>query len=163
MIQEKRILAIDPSTRGFGFVVMEGPESLIDWGVKGTRKNKNEHCLHMVAVLIDRYLPDVVVVEDFAARGSRRCQRVQELICRIQKLASEKGIKIREVSPAEVKRTFAETNAATKHQISSAIAARLPALVPRLPPYRKPWMCEDYRMSIFDAASFALTFFHLEK
>ncbi len=45
----------------------------------------------------------------------------------------------------------------------TAIAGRLPALAPRLPPFRKPWMCEDYRMSIFDAASFALTFFYFEK
>jgi len=32
-----RVLAIDPSTRGFGFAVLEGPSRLIDWGVKETR------------------------------------------------------------------------------------------------------------------------------
>ena len=28
-----RVLAIDPSTRGFGFAVLEGLEKLVDWGV----------------------------------------------------------------------------------------------------------------------------------
>jgi len=31
----------------------------------------------------------------------------------------------------------------------------------RLPRFRKPWMSEDYRMSIFDAVGFGLTFFAL--
>ena len=30
------------------------------------------------------------------------------------------------------------------------IANRFPELDPRLPRFRKPWMSEDYRMSIFD-------------
>ena len=28
-----RILAIAPSTRGFGFAVLEGQDTLVDWGV----------------------------------------------------------------------------------------------------------------------------------
>ena len=36
---------------------------------------------------------------------------------------------------------------------------RFPELAPRLPRSRKPWMSEDYRMSIFDAVALALTFF----
>jgi hypothetical protein len=34
-----------------------------------------------------------------------------------------------------------------------------PELAPRLSRFRKPWMSEDYRMSIFDAVALALTFF----
>jgi hypothetical protein len=40
-----------------------------------------------------------------------------------------------------------------------AIAKRFPELALRLPRFRKPWMSEDYRMSIFDAAGFALAFY----
>jgi len=28
----KRIFAFDPNTKGFGYVVMEGVNNLIDWG-----------------------------------------------------------------------------------------------------------------------------------
>ena len=37
----ERVLAIQPTTRGFGFAVFEGPQEPIDWGVKEVRKNKN--------------------------------------------------------------------------------------------------------------------------
>ena len=46
-----------------------------------------------------------------------------------------------------------------KQEIAIAIAERFPELAPRLPRFRKPWMSEDYRMSIFDAVALALTFF----
>ena len=46
-----------------------------------------------------------------------------------------------------------------KHKIASDIAKRFPALAPRLPSKRKNYQKEDYRMSIFDAVSFAITFF----
>jgi len=47
-----------------------------------------------------------------------------------------------------------------KNRIAGVIAERLPELAPWQPPFRKPWMSEDERMSIFDAVAFALTFFY---
>jgi hypothetical protein len=60
-----------------------------------------------------------------------------------------------------VKQAFSESGASTKHEIAVAIAKRFPELAPRLPRFRKPWMSEDYRMSIFDAVAFGVTFFHM--
>jgi len=54
---------------------------------------------------------------------------------------------------------WAGSDATTKQEIAIAIAERFPELAPRLPRFRKPWMSEDYRMSIFDAVALALTFF----
>jgi hypothetical protein len=58
-----------------------------------------------------------------------------------------------------VKQEFSESGASNKFEIAKTIAARFPELTPRLPRFRKPWMSEDYRMSIFDAVAFGLTFF----
>ena len=157
--KQKRVLAIDPTARGFGFAILEGPESLIDWGMKEVRDNKDARCLQQVANLIERYEPDVIVVEDVTARSCRRCPRVRLLIRDTFKLALEKKIKIHSVSRRRVRAAFSRFGAHTKHEIAGAIAKRLPELAPRRPPYRKPWMGEDERMSIFDAAAFALTFF----
>lgn len=159
---EKRVLAIDPTTKGFGFAVMEWPERLIDWGVKGVKKNKNEHSLGLILDLIDQFRPDVIVAEDCDGKASRRCQRVQELISEIQKLSSENRIETRSFSRSELRKAFSQSGAFTKNQISTAIAQRLPELAQRLPPLRKSWMSEDYRMGIFDAVSFALAFFYFE-
>ncbi len=43
------------------------------------------------------------------------------------------------------------------------IAAKFPELARYLPPERKPWMSEDLRTAIFDAAAFALAFFLASK
>src|SRR5262244_2358611 len=93
-----RVLAIDPSTRGFGFAILEGPNRLIDWGVKETKTDKKNRSLKLIADLIDMYQPSVVVVEDYAGKGSRRCLRVGALINAISRLALERKVKIRSFS-----------------------------------------------------------------
>jgi Holliday junction resolvasome RuvABC endonuclease subunit len=152
------VLAIDPFTRGFGFAVLEGPNRLIDWGVKETKKDKSARTLKLIDDLIDVYLPSVIVVEDYAGKGSRRCQRIESLINDISKLASKRQIKVRSFFRARVKQTFSECGASNKQEIAIAIANRFPELAPRLPRFRKPWMSEDYRMSIFDSVAFAIAF-----
>src|SRR5206468_1523364 len=144
-----RVLAIDPSTRGFGFAVLEGPNRLIDWGVKETKVNRNTKSLKLVDELIERYQPSVIVVEDYEGKGSRRCRRIGQLINDISKLALKRKIRVRSFSRAKVKQAFFESGASTKYGIALAIAKRFPELAPRLPRFRKPWMSEDYRMSIF--------------
>ena len=57
-----RVLAIDPSTRGFGFAVLEGPNRLIDWGVKETKIDKNRRSLKLIDELVNDYQPYAMVV-----------------------------------------------------------------------------------------------------
>src|SRR5882762_7747181 len=96
------VLAIDPSTRGFGFALLEGPNRLIDWGVKETKKNKSARTLKLIEDLIDRYQPSAIVVEDYAGKGSRRCRRIQGLINDISRFASQKKIRVRRFSRIKV-------------------------------------------------------------
>jgi Holliday junction resolvasome RuvABC endonuclease subunit len=158
-----RVLAIDPSTRGFGFAVLEGRNQLIDWGVKETKTDKNRRSLKLIADLIEQYEPSVLVLEDYGGKGSRRCRRVAELIEAISKLAAKRKLKVKMYSRAKVKLAFAESGAGTKYEIAMAIANRFPELAQRLPRFRKPWMSEDYRMSIFDAVALAIAFFQFQK
>lgn len=156
----RRVIAIDPTSRGFGFAVFEGPDRLVDWSVVQIRKNKEDKCLQRMVDLIARYQPDVLVLEDPKGCGSRRCCRVQKLLGRVERLTDEGAILTRHFSRSKVRRAFSDSGATTKHEIAAEIARRFPELAPRLPRFRKPWMSEDDRMSIFDAASFGLTFFH---
>src|SRR5215471_18928989 len=119
---DPRVLAIDPSTRGFGFAILEGPNRLIDWGVKETKTDKGKRSLKLIADLIEQYQPSVLVVEDYAAKGSRRCVRVRELINDISRLAMKKKVKVRSVSRLNVKQAFAESGASSKYEIALAIA-----------------------------------------
>lgn len=159
---EPRVLAIDPTTNGFGFAVMEGPERLIDWGVKHAGgDDKNGRCLELTSKAIAHYSPDLIVIEDYRNKGSRRCERVRSLLEEINNRASGSLVRVHRITRSDVRKAFAASAASTKHQIAKAIAERLPELGRRLPPYRHPWMPEDYRMSIFDAVALALTFYEL--
>src|SRR5213594_2075653 len=161
--KETRVLAIDPSTRGFGFAVLEGPERLVDWGVKETKTDKNKRSLRLISELIEQYEPSVLVLEDYVGKGSRRCRRVAELIEEIRELAVKRKVKVKSFSRADVQKVFAESGATTKQEIAVGITKRFPELAPRLPRFRKPWMSEDYRMSIFDAVALAIAFFQFQK
>ena len=77
---ELRVLAIDPSHRGFGFAVLEGPSQLLDCVRQAEEGDKNAKCVAIVRELIDRYRPHVLVVENAARKSSRRCERVHKLL-----------------------------------------------------------------------------------
>jgi hypothetical protein len=157
----KRILAIDPITRGFGFAVLEGPDVLVDWGLKGTsqwREPRNAWCLRQIGDLIDRYQPDALVLEEHADPRSRRCSRIRHLLDGISELALARGVKVQRISKRRLGRAFS-SGRATKYKAALAIAGRFPELAVRLPSIRKPWMSEDVRMGIFDAVALALALF----
>ena len=154
-----RILAIDPFPKGLGFVVLEGPEQLLNWGTKTAKGDRNADCLRLADELMSVYRPDVIALEDHCGEGSRRHPRVQTLIQNLLVLASSREIATRTFSRLVVIKALAEYGARTKHQIAVHIARRFPELEPHLPARRKPWDSESERMSIFDAASLALTLF----
>src|SRR2546422_4144489 len=157
----KRVLAIDPVTRGFGFVILDGPKLLVDWGVRATKPSPKpvERALREVAALLESYSPDRVVVEDCHDGYARRGKRSQRLIERIVMLADERGVPVRRISRAGLHRAFAPDHARTKYQIALATVRRFPELAVRLPPIRKPWMSEPAQMGTFDAVALALAFY----
>lgn len=154
LLEVKRVLAIDPTSKGFGFAVLEGPSALIDWGVKRASGDRDVKSLEKAAELIERYQPEVLVVEHAAAKGSRRCPRVRQLIEDLIALALDRRLRTRRVSRRQVQQSFSINSSATKRQIAVALVERFPELEPHLPPVRKPWMSEDGRMGIFDAVAF---------
>lgn len=154
-----RILAIDLCNRGVGFVVLEGPHRLLDWGVKLVRpgdKPDDPELTH-VRMLTRLYAPHAIVAEDMDAPGCRRRGRAVRLTRAVCKLAKTFDLNVHTVSATAVKTAFAQDGANTKAQIAAAVALRFPALMRHLPPLRKPWMSEDYRFGIFDAAAFLIT------
>ena len=158
-INEARVLAVAPCVQGIGFIVFNGPRSPIDWGIKWTRDEKNAKGVAKVAELIDRYQPDLVVFEDHHGEGSRRAKRIEDLLDAIAALVRRQNIETASYSRRLVRHLFAADGAATKFRIAKAIAKVLPELAPRLPAERKIWLPEHANMSIFDAASLALTHF----
>lgn len=159
LLRNRRVLAVDPSSKGFGFTVLEGPDMLVEWGVRHASGDRNRKCVEKVVVLFNRYQPDVLVVEDTSAKGSLRRTRASELIQDLLAIASLRRLRVQRVARRKVQRYFAGGKPAMKRQVAVALTERFPELEICLPPVRKPWMREDDRMSIFDALAFAVTFF----
>jgi hypothetical protein len=154
------VLAIHLQSRGFAFVLFEGWLAPVDWGVFEARgAGKNTRCLTRIASLFELHTPYVLVLQDTSERDSR-AHRIRELNRRAADLADQQGILVRTYSRAQIGEYFEDLGTVTKHRIAETIAKRIPALNLYVPPARKPWMSEDARMGIFDAAALAWLFYH---
>jgi len=154
-----RILAIDPTSRGFGFAVLEDrPLRLLDWGVVEHRRNKNIGAPSRLLRLIREYQPTVIVTEKCRVRHASRCRTTHPFVDLIALLVEEVPIPIVTCSREQVRRAFSRHGAVTKEEIARVISEVFPELKPRLPKRREIWQSEDYRISIFDAVALGMTF-----
>lgn len=161
----RRILAVDPAVRALAFAVIEGPETLVDWGRKEARADKNRSVIAGVRDLIALYQPDLLVAENCGDKDSRRRPAVRALIREITAAAKAAGVPTACISRGAVLRAFAEPapNRTNKESVAKQIAARFPELAPLLPPHRKRWMSEDSRINVFDAVALAATWLNSTK
>src|SRR6266550_9395100 len=152
-----RIIAITPSTRGFGFAVLES-ETLVDWGVKTVKESKNRQSLVKVEEMMAHYRPGGIVLEDHSAKGSRRSPRIRALGERIIAIATRQKVTVTQFSREQVRRAFVPDGRGTKDAVAEILAKRFKEeLGSRLPEKSRPWMSEAYQMGIFDAVALALT------
>ena len=114
-------------------------------------------------MLLHLLQPSVVVLQDCEGKLSRCTNRIEKLINRISALARTKHIKVYRYSRADIRACFAYYGARTKDEIARAIAKLLPEFAARVPPMRKLWMSEDYRMGLFDALSLVFTYYANEQ
>jgi len=150
------ILAIALSSSGFGFAVLEGERTLVDWGVKSVTGDKNAWILKQIEKMIAHYQPGVLVLHDAAAKGSRRGPRIRKLTKEIVAMAASWKLKVTLLSREHVMQAFFIDGKGTKYTIAKVLAGRFPEeLGPRLPRKRRAWEGEDSRMSIFDAVALA--------
>ena len=154
------VLAIYPHTRGLAFVVFEGPLSPYDWGLFEARGNdKNADCIERVRRLLERYRPDVLVLQRMGKSGTRRGARVEALNEEMLTLAVQLKIRCVAFSREEVQQTFNYLGTVNKQIVAETLARHIPALEQYLPPPRKLWRAEDPRLSLFEAAALVWKFF----
>ena len=154
------VLSIYPNTRGFAFVVFERSLSPIDWGIKHVRRpQKNAGCVAKARSIIERYRPSILILQDTFSDGVRRSRRIRQLNESIAELAAADEIPVCAYTRDEVVAAFSGFGIRNKRDVALVIARNIPAFERYVPPPRRPWMSEDDRMGLFDAAALALTFF----
>lgn len=151
------VMGFHPTARGFGWVVFEGPFTPLDWGLVAARKDKNTVSLRRLEGLLDRFCPEVLVLEAYDRQTTRRAQRIAQLCEKVRFATDSRGIETAVYSRGEICAAFAEVRAATRRQIAEAVARHVDAFRHRLPPPRRPWESEDSRAALFAAAAVVLT------
>jgi hypothetical protein len=109
--------------------------------------------------ILARYEPAVFVLEAFDGDEARRIERVCALCRDMMYLAACNGAKTPVFGRTAVRAAFEPLGASTRYEIAQVIAQQIEPLSHRLPHHRKPWLAQDPRQSLFDAAALALTYF----
>ena len=155
------VIAIHATSRGFGYVVFEGPCSPYDWGNVGAKGDKNAACLCKIEMMLDRFCPETLVMEAFGKGSSNRSERIARLYTAIGSMAVNRGIEIAIYTLGQIKSCFARLGAITRQDIAEAVGRHVEAFRHRMPKQRKPWQAEDRRMAMFCAAALVLTHYQL--
>jgi hypothetical protein len=149
--QPTRILALDVHPRSFGYVVVERPDKLLDWGVRRSYQKTKSHpevlARGRLRPLLKIWKPGTVVTRV----GDRRNKKVQSLLKHMRKEA-------RATSFLRITGTRDYYLGRGKYQRAVEMAMRFPEIGWKLPSKRKPWESEHYSITIFEALSTAVSY-----
>lgn len=154
------VFALHATSRGFGFVVFSGPFAPHDWGTVGAKGDKNARCLRQLEKLLERYSPEVLILEE-ARSVANRSERIARLYKAITALCMGRSIDVAIYRLGDIRFCFASIGARSRQEIAEAVARQLPALDHRVPKPRAQWQSESRRMPMFCAAALALTHYQL--
>jgi hypothetical protein len=151
-----RVLALDLHPRRFGYVVVESPEKLLDWGVRSHRRKGNAADVlirRRLRPLLELWRPSILVLRSGLRMTQRPHQRRDRLLERISTEAKNHQVVVRILK----KRSGAgRGKRPTKYENARRVAEHFSVLRWKMPPKRKLWESEDYRMSMFTAAALAM-------
>ena len=153
-----RILALDLHPRSFGYVVVEGRDKLLDWGVCTHRgRDTSAHALleRRLRQLFALWIPSVVIVHNPPTMYPRVRLQKNRLLKRIVSEARKCRIGVRMI---RIESRQNPGKKVTKYENARRVAEHFPVLGWRMPPKRKAWESEHYRMSMFTAAALAMTY-----
>lgn len=157
------VLGLHPSSRGFGWILFEGPLSPFDWGAVDIRFNRNARALARIEEIMDKYQPEILALEAFEGEEAHRSGRIRKLYRGIIRRAEARRIVVCIYSRPQIRAAFTGTGAQTREEIAAVIAEHIEALRPKLPKRRKIWIGEHPNIALFCAAACALTFYATER
>jgi hypothetical protein len=152
--QFERWLVIDLHPRHFGFVVVESPRTVLDWGVRRLRGKSNpadELVQKGLRRLLELWRPSSLVIGGPRKINPASTLAKGRLVKRV--LAEADNHRLR----ARLLRTTAGTNERqTKYERALATIQHFPTLSHLLGPKRNVWESERYSASILEALAFCL-------
>lgn len=155
------MLAVHPTSKGFGWALFEGPQALVHWGIASARGDRSTTSMKRFQQLLDQYQPTILLLEKFAGPGVRRNDRLRDLAASMQGTATSRDMGTHIYSRADIGRLVAGNPKTTRHKVALAVSERLPFLKMRLPNERKVWESEKERQCLFDAVALGIAHYAL--
>ena len=154
------VFAVRPTTRGFGWVLFERPLVPVDWGLVSARGDTSTRAMRRFEKLLNQYRPMTMVLEKPALARKGVSSRARLLADTMRGFAENRDIDVPLYTRSEISLIVAGDEEATRHAVAQAVAVQLPILRHRLPSKRKPWLPEDDRQSLYDAAALGITHYN---
>jgi|SRR5580698_6957039 hypothetical protein len=151
------VLAIHPTSRGFGWALFEAPDALLDWGLVHSAYRKRGDLVTRLRRILSHYQPSVLVLEEYADDASERTGRIQALNLAFEQVAAEHGVSMAVYDRELVASVLGVPSRASRYDVACAVANRIEDLSHRMPPKRKFGNSEDARQSLFAAAALSMT------
>ena len=149
-----RVLAIELRSQRFGFVLLEGHNTLLDWGICGYRRNISNILSRRLSTAASLFAPFLIVVRH---RNRPKVLRNASLEL-LEQEAQRFSLSLEVLTASAVQEHFERHGGRNKYEISRIVANALPELAWRLPNKRKLWQSEPATQVLFDAAALALAY-----
>ena len=147
-IPADRVLAIDLRMQRFGFVLLERPNMLLDWGVSGYHSSVSKALTRKIAQVAEQFGPSLILCRQTFENG--------KLLDTLKREALAHSISVHFVTPQAMHDHFAQCGRPNKYAVSELVARQFPELAWRMPGKRKPWQSERITQGIFDAAALVI-------
>ena len=158
----KLVLALYPSYRGLGYVCVQMPQTLKDFGVLRVRPFSTGKMLKHIERFLEFHRPQIVILRDPESVPDNN-PRIQKFTDAITTLAWEYKLSVFKYSREQIKGVFENFGARTKHEIAAKIIEWFPDLASRVPVKHNIWKPEYYHMETFDSLSLAITHEYLAR
>jgi hypothetical protein len=157
-----RTLCIDVRSARFGYVVLEGPGTLLDSGVRsysGQNGPLEATVRRKFLRLVDFHSPSLIVLRLAPIGSDKRNRRALRAARTLRQSIKRRSLPVRCFTRSRLKRFFHAQGLTTKHRIASHLADWFPDLAWKLPPCpRRSWQSEAYSTCVFDAAALGVFF-----
>src|ERR1017187_6491150 len=165
MRNTERIMAIDLRRSRFGYAVLDGSNTVLEWGsgeiwADGKKRGDLKNTRLRSALRVSS--PATVVVRKSQYRGSLDSPLKDRLLRQIKRDAQGYSIPVAMISQDDIRRAFHLPRRASKYRVASVIARSFPELRVKLPAGRKAWEPELHGMIIFDAIAAGLAYLEPE-
>lgn len=157
----KIVYAIYPNANGFGFVFMNGPRNLLDFGIVRINPICNFKLLEKIQDSISYFKPTVVILLDPDGKSSRTGKRTRKLLEKISAFAQSENLEVAHISRDQIRDVFENFGVITKFEIAQWLLTEFKELDTRRPKKRRLWTSEDRNQTLFDSLSLALTWYYL--